>query len=339
MNSIHLVIPDLFLPQDFVGEVGKGLKVPALEKLLSRGIASRFSTSMNAEVSMESMLCKAYGLENPEDVPIAGISALFDQLGEGHWLRADPVHLSLHRDRLMLLEVTPTLEEATLIGKSLNEHLSEEGMVVFAPNSKRWYVRFEEPQRISSPALSKVVGANVRGLMAGGEDAARWYKILNEIQMLLYSHPVNEAREEHGELPINSMWLWGGGPQTIPSRHYDHVTSDDAFPEMFAAPTGARFTAWARKWGDDQCKGRQLLVWTRLRAALQCGDLQAWRNSLQDFEVSYAQPLLEALRTGEIESLHMDIPSGENTLSVDLTRLTSRTFWRRTRPLASYSIV
>ena len=40
----------------------------------------------------------------------------------------------------------------------------------------------------------------------------RWHSILNEIQMVLHEHPVNEAREGRGEPPVNSVWLWGAGP-------------------------------------------------------------------------------------------------------------------------------
>jgi len=31
---------------------------------------------------------------------------------------------------------------------------------------------------------------------------------LNELQMQLHDHPLNQAREARGELPVNSLWLW-----------------------------------------------------------------------------------------------------------------------------------
>ncbi|HJV96354.1 MAG TPA: hypothetical protein VJ608_09975, partial [Albitalea sp.] len=36
-------------------------------------------------------------------------------------------------------------------------------------------------------------------------------RLQNEVQMLLYTHPINDAREARGELPVNSFWLSGCG--------------------------------------------------------------------------------------------------------------------------------
>ena len=37
-----------------------------------------------------------------------------------------------------------------------------------------------------------------------------WRRLLNEIQMLWHTHPVNAQREQRGLPPINSLWLYGG---------------------------------------------------------------------------------------------------------------------------------
>jgi hypothetical protein len=38
-----------------------------------------------------------------------------------------------------------------------------------------------------------------------------WYKLLNEIQMFMHQHPVNQQRIQRGLVAINSLWFWGGG--------------------------------------------------------------------------------------------------------------------------------
>jgi hypothetical protein len=44
-------------------------------------------------------------------------------------------------------------------------------------------------------------------------DAARLARRLqHEMQMLLYTHPRNEAREPRGQIAPNSLWFWGTGP-------------------------------------------------------------------------------------------------------------------------------
>ena len=61
--------------------------------------------------------------------------------------------------------------------------------------------------------------------------------------MQLYPHPVNEAREERGALPVNSFWLSGCGRQQ-PSN--DTVVQVEA---ALRAPLLAEdWAAWAEAW-------------------------------------------------------------------------------------------
>jgi len=340
MKSFHLIIPDLLLPRGIASEACKGLQVPAVERLLARGNEVKPRPPESTQQSLESSLCAAFDMQAPAEVQIGGVSALYDQLGEGYWLRCDPVHLSLQNDLLLLQEATPSQDEALGLCKSMNEYFLGEGMEFFAPHPKRWYVRSKFSRRIHTTPLPNIIGTNVHGVMPEGEDATRWHSLLNEMQMLLYSHPVNEAREARGELPVNSVWLWGGGDSgsTLP-KNYDHVISDDVLAEMFASATGASYAAWPKHWDDMSRDGRTLMVWAGLRTAIQSGDLQAWRIVLQNFELHFAQPLFDALRAGEINSLNIYITDDNNALIKTLSRRASRAFWRRAKPLASYSIV
>jgi len=44
-----------------------------------------------------------------------------------------------------------------------------------------------------------------------GDGSAELMDLMNSAQMLLANHPVNNARLERGEVPANSIWLWGQG--------------------------------------------------------------------------------------------------------------------------------
>jgi hypothetical protein len=82
-----------------------------------------------------------------------------------------------------------------------------------------------------------------------------------------------------------------------------------------------------------------LLVWTGLRSAMQQGDLATWRTALQEFESGYALPLWQALRSGKIAQLKLDILGADNMQNLMLTRGDSWAFWRSTRRLAEHSMV
>jgi hypothetical protein len=339
MKNVRLVISDLFLPKDFAAEVCAGLNLSALEKLLGHGHSEIFEP-----MPLENLLCEMFGVPDTGDAPIAPISAAFDGLGAGCWLRADPVHLRLQRDRMLLLSNSGiSAAEAEQISASLNEHFAGQGMEFFAPHPQRWYVRLDTPPRIRTRTLSQVIGGDVRRVLPTGEDAPRWHQVFNEIQMLLFAHPLNEVREARGALTINSVWLWGNGHVALPlQKAYGKVSSDDVLVEMFAAAAGVSFSAWDGQWRETENNakgGEQLLVWTGLRSALQSGDLAAWRTALQDFETGYARPLLQALRGGKIARLQIDIGGSDSMRRVQLTRSDTWAFWRRAKHLEKYSAV
>lgn len=288
---------------------------------------------------MENLLCGLFGVPGQSDVPVAPISAAFDGLAAGCWLRADPAHLHLQRDRMLVADVHVRGEEATALCAALNLHFAGQGMEFFAPHPQRWYVRLDTPVQIHTTPLSQAIGSDVRGAWPTGEDAPRWHQVFNEIQMLLHAHPLNDAREIRGELPINSVWFWGGGCNSSLSKTYDSVSSDDVLAEMFAAAASVPFSRWAAQWSIEDRSGKQLLVWTCLRSALQQGDLAAWGKALQDFENSYVQPIWQALCAGKIAQLQLDVLSGANMRRVQLARGDTRAFWRRAKPLASYSMM
>jgi hypothetical protein len=336
MKSVHLVIPDLFLPKDIAAEACRGLSLPALQKMLGRGHSETLET-----VPLENLLCVSFGLSCLPDTPIAPISAAYDGLAAGCWLRADPVNLALQRDRLLLTGVQVGSGEAAALCASLNVHFSGQGMEFHAPHPQRWYVRLDALPQVRTTPLSQVVGGDVRKVLPAGEDAARWHQVFNEIQMLLHAHPLNDAREARGEPTINSVWLWGSGcnENTALQKNHDSVNSDDLLAEMFAKAAGVLFSPWPRQWRAEDCNGRQLLVWTGLRSALQRGDLDGWRAALQDFENGYAQPLWLALRSGKIARLQLDILGGDSARRVRLSRGDAWAFWLRPRRLAGYSLV
>ena len=396
MRKVHLVVCDLFLPADIAAGVCADLRLPALEKMLARGastgsartdvIGQAPSTGSGRTggvgASMENHLCELFDVSCETGAPIAPVSAAFDGLSEGCWLRADPVHLRLQRDQLILLpEVEVKAGEAAQLCAALNEYFAGQGMEFFAPHPQRWYVRLDQLPDIEAVPLSQAAGRNVHGLLPKGKEAPRWHQVFNEIQMLLFAHPVNEAREARGELPVNSLWLWGGGgvnvlpqktdenllmePLAIPlgrqkatakwlvmSGHpYDRVSSDEVLAEMFAAAAGIPFSSWPEQWNGSltptlsqgergfSSAGRQLLVWTGLRAALRRGGLDAWRTALQEFEAGYAQPLWQALRAGKVSQLQVDILGGDRVRHLLLTRADTWAFWRRAKPFAEYAMV
>ncbi len=329
MKKVHLLIADLFLPKDVASEVCAGLHLPALEKILAR---SKEGTAITA-MSLDEALCRLFGLSG--DVGVAPVCASFDGLEEGIWMRADPVHVRLQREQVVLLpDITISPEETQQFCLSLNAHFQNEGMMFFAPHPQRWYVKLYKQPDITTVSLSQASGNNIHGNLPKGLEARFWHQRFNEIQMLLYSHPVNENREARGELTVNSLWFWGNGVSGIPViNQFNYVCSNEVLVEILAAGAKLPCSKWLPAWQEEA----DLLVWTGLRAALQAGNLSAWRDALQEFETGYAQPLWKALCRGKIQQLQIDILGGEHPKQLNLSRADCLAVWRRPKNLANYS--
>ena len=304
MKNIYLVIPDLFLPHEVAAEACAGLKLPALEKLLARA-----EPALLPEESLEAWLCAAFGVA---DQAIAAVTLRADGMepGAAYWLRADPVHLRLQRDQLILQSgVCLDTDETAQLCASLNTHFAADGLRFFAPHPQRWYLQLDTAPGMTTYSLAQVAGKNVHAYLPHGPDALRWHGMFNEIQMLLFEHAVNQARETRGELPINSVWLWGGGYAAWPLvRPCASMYGDSELAGAFAQAAGIP----CEPLPDDAARcvenndGDVLMVWEGLRRALQHEDLHAWRDELQRFEQCCAVPLLDALRAGRIAQLTLD---------------------------------
>lgn len=336
MRSVHLIVPDLLSPEYLASGVAEGLALPALERMLARG-----SREMRDPEALEASLCDLFFEAGYAGTPVAAISAAFDGLGGGCWLRADPAHMQLSRNQLELHPLVDVpADEAAQLCAALNAHFAGQGMEFFAPHPQRWYLRLDAQPDIRTVPLSQAGGSDIRGLLPEGPEGARWQQLFNEMQMLLFGHPLNAVREARGELPVNCLWLWGNGVADIrtPCR-YAGVSSNDELAAMFASAAGLPFAEWSGQWRTEAGESEQLLVWTGLRNALQRNDPDGWRAALQDFENGCAQPLWRALRRGEIAVLQFDIPGVQGMRRIRLTRPDAWSFWRRPQRLAACAVV
>lgn len=337
MNShVHLLIPDLFLPYEAATEACAGLRLPALEKILSRAQSAPLSIS-----SQEAWLCAAFGVENQAIAPIT-LQADGGHPGAAYWLRADPVHLILRGEQFILRPITILdADEAAQLCASLNRHFASEGLYFEAPQPQHWYLRMEREPDLNTRPLAQVVGRDIRGHLPQGADSLHWHKLLNEIQMLLFEHPVNQVREARGDWLINSLWPWGGGyaPEKL-LRPFAQIYSDNPLATTFAQVAGIHHSTLP---GDaTQClksNDETLIVWDGLRHAWEYGNLVVWRNSVQQMERDYARPLLQALRRGRIVRITLDVVQAQSSRRFVLTRGRAWQFWHLHGRLESHALV
>lgn len=323
----ELLVPGLF-------SAGAQARLPALEMLLARG-RSQAAPSQR----LEGWLQHAFELEG-QPLAMGALTLLAsggDPRGE-FWLRADPVHLRLMRDRLIIvpaeaLNIAP--EEADALCTALNRHFSGV-MDVRVFDARRWIARLidKQPDLDDIPAL-EVAGREVMLARAGVRE-------LTEIQMVLHAHPVNEAREARGEPPLNSLWLWGAGRVPREARcRWLSISSDNPLALGLARLAGARQRglpasagAWLERVPEE---GQHLVILDALRAPLALSQEAEYRAGIEALERGWFAPLLGALREGRVGMVTLHVPDAAAGASFETIRGDLRRFWRRPKALERYA--
>jgi hypothetical protein len=341
-----LLIPHLFWPRDTADSFTRDLDLRSLTKLLARASCTR-----HPAVTLEAWLCEAFEVERQQDWPIAPLTLELDrgEPGNAYWLRADPVHVRIATDRLVLADSTVfelTHDESQTLAAALDAHFSGNGIAFRAPHPRRWYARLERTPRLATHALREARGRDVRRYLPTGADALAWHTIANEAQMVLHAHPINEQRESRGEPPVNSVWFWGGGTRAGGrSRHFDAVWSIDATATALAAITGietadvpADGSAWLTRVAASRAHdGSHLVLLDDLDAAAAYDDVAAWRERLAALEARWFTPIVRSLRSGRIEETAIIALGDESCSHFAASRASLMKLWRRPKPLSAYA--
>ncbi|MEP7156848.1 MAG: hypothetical protein ABI905_13805 [Betaproteobacteria bacterium] len=335
--NLDVLIPSLLLPAHLQSLIQPPV-VPALERLLARA-DRRAGVALDAAT----WLGERWGVSVP--YPIAALVAAHDglQTGEGGWMFAEPVHMAADRDAVKLfpgrLELTG--QESQEMITSLNAHFSTDGLEFFSPVPGRWYVRCDRDEipATVSPEVARLAPLSENQPKSHGK--LNWRALQNEAQMLLFSHPVNAAREAAGKNTVNGVWFWGGGvaPQiarTVPTG-YDLVLTDTPLASQLAVASGIPLLP-ALFASLKSAKGNVLVVLDRCEQAMGERDLDEWSRELGELDRQWFQPIAAALATGTISRLNIHTPGAAKPMSFHLTRTQQwLKFWRSTPSLGSYA--
>lgn len=299
--NLTLFIPSLIPPPaDGIAEASAS-RYPALERLLARGHASSADCA-----TVTAWLCDRFGVRRQLDWPGAPIALQGEgeDPGNGFWFRANPVHLRVHRDQLVLLppsSLSVTQAESQALMETLNRHFAADGLLFTAPHPQRWYLRTHTFPDIHTVALDDAIGRDINRLLPTGEDRMRYHHLFNEVQMLLHDHPVNESRERSDALPINSAWFWEGGTLPASARApWDKAIGDSPLLKGLGALANIPVASLAAGLNLPETSD-VLLVLPEAPA----GDPTDWGAHMNNLEQEWIAPVLQKLRSGEIQRLEI----------------------------------
>lgn len=302
-DGVHLLVPFASCAGPAFQEALRGLRLPNLQRLLRRlgveGTDAGKPESLSAP--HERALARACGLPVEDGlVPLAALAAQQAGQDPGHqgcgWIT--PTHLRVGRDRIDMAlpqDLQLDAEDSRALLEAMRPYFEEDGIALAYDAPLRWLARGEMFRRLPTASLDRVTGRTIDHWMPAGDAARPVRRLQQEMQMLLYTLPLNDARERGGLLPVNSFWVSGTG----------------ALPGSVALPGGLQVTPYLRD--------------TALR-----GDIPGWVAAWQQLDARDGVRLLGELDRGRKVRVTLCGEAGSRTWSS-----TVQGAWRRLAGLFS----
>jgi hypothetical protein len=307
-----VVVPGALIPAAFCNAVidaarsGQGgPPITQLPRLLAtarveppRSAAARFEGAAHLDA-----LWAFFGGGDTAAATAAGAwRALFDTPPPRHLWQADPVHFSFARDHF-LVDALPDLDarEFAVLAEGAADCLQAAGAQLHVCGA-HGFIEFDAVWQLASTPIDCALGESVQARLPEGTDAARWRRLLSEIQMVWHAHPVNHAREARGAPAINALWLHGEGPlepttSTARRGALDTVISEDPAVRGWALAAGVP-AAQVHADLDRPVRGNALLLWPGLFAASKAEAWGGWLPVFARFDAWIGQLTAQAVQSG-----------------------------------------
>ena len=253
-------------------------------------------------------------------VPAAALTRSLDA-GDARgplWLRADPCHVGVDAVAVRMLAcgtVDLSTEECAELAQALRPLFGDAGFPLELVTPARWYLRCPHDARVPQfAAPDDVLGDDLMRHLPQGENERQWRHLLNEAQVILHNHPVNERRVARGRMPANSLWFWGAGklPEWVRAPFTRVLSRDDVVIGL------ARLAQIA-----TSAPTLDAIVHIETKNVLL--DLADQRD-MNALERDWFAPLNAALQHRRLTQLHLCFDSGERTAIKPVHRWR---FWRR----------
>ncbi|AEG94317.1 hypothetical protein [Ramlibacter tataouinensis] len=315
-DGAHLLIPFAASRDQGCRQVLGALRLPALQRLLARLEGSEPDTGDEHTLTMphERALARACGLfAGDGQVPWAAwqLAQAGQDPGGDAWAWLTPCHWQVGRDRIVM-EPPPLLQldaaDSQALLDAMQPYFEQDGITLSYEAPTLWRARGEPLRHLPCASLDRVTGRTVDDWLPRTAEARTIRRLQQEMQMLLYTHEINEARLRGGLRPVNSFWVSGAGalpPGTSaappPGLHITHYLRDAALRGDWAA--------WAAAWqqldqGEVARQLQRLDEGEPVRLTL-CGERSArtwrpgaagwWRRVSSAWRPQPLSPILEQL--------------------------------------------
>lgn len=282
---MHLLIPHAAALSDASTSTLRQLSLPHLSQLLARLTPTRRlgSDEYSLTPPHELALAQAWGWHGADGAfPFAANQAAAEGVAvQDHaWGLLTPSHWHVGRDHISLVDpATLALEtdESRQLLDAVRPLFESEGWLVAQGAGTHWYVAHDTLDGLPCASLDRVIGRNIDLWLPNSPQARLVRRLQSEVQMLLYTHPINSEREARGALPVNSFWLSGCGRAQVVHA----APQIQSAPSLRSAMMSNDWAAWAEAWRalDAGTLANLLAQWQRGEPVtlMLCGERHAQR--------------------------------------------------------------
>lgn len=325
MRNLEFVVADALVSADFAPEVLRDLSLPHLSVLAAHAMEDHPDSDGSRTARENAPLLTAWQQWLLRHEPQPNLAAWwacalqFAPLAPAPWVwMLEPACFQVGHDRVMLGDPRSlhlSDREAEGLADAARPVLEEAGWALTVVTSERWFVTRTEPQALYGPAMECGIGNNVALWMPYGDAATAlaWRRVMNEIQMTWFVHPVNAVRETNGQNVINGIWLSGTGWPNTPRLPFAQVASSLTF--LRGVLTNAHASA-------------DLETFDGLIEPAHSQDWSAWRNAVQALDLR-ANELLGHLRSARYDALECVFTGASHVRRWRVRRTDLWKFWRR----------
>jgi len=166
-------------------------------------------------------------------------------------------------------------DEAQALRAAMQPYFAQDGLQLHPDQPTRWLVQGAALRSLRSASLARVQGRDVAPWLP----AAAWLRRLQtEMQMLLYTHPVADARAQRKAMALNGFWLDGAG--ALAAQPPAPQPAPQVFDELVRPALAGDLAGWARAWQALDARLAAPLQAARAGQAVTltlCGELHACR--------------------------------------------------------------
>jgi hypothetical protein len=338
-RGVQIILPGLFdLPLQELDARFIVDDLPALNRIL--GLSS---VRDNNDFTIDAMLSSALNMKlevsggGSEAVGAAGLpmaqACADDHQDPRRLLLAEAIHLQADMHGAIAVPILNDSENLSDIDIIINDlsDLFKVDCNIQSIGDGRFLLQlrqFDSPTHYPHPL--SILGKSISPFIEQSREILPWYRLVNEFQMFMYQHPVNQRRQLEGRLTINSLWVWGAGER--PALDLQPLWyCDDPLLNRFASSLGLPIESCRNiAAGDDSHDA--IIVDLRLLQYLKSGLDGNLDELLLDIESSILEPLLESLprRAGPLQL------RGGYHLDFELKPADRFKFWRRPGSLAAW---